>query len=228
MSITHTLSATSTVSPDDIARRTIGRRAVESVIWGMPAVNFDRMYQAMVHDAKAGEGSNKIVYRSRPVNWRNQTPPQPRHQFTSCPSSIRRTSAPWCWKSRLRTMDLLPARWTTAGRPPSKTWAPPDVDQGNGGKYLILPPGSKNPISSRLHPLAVGETYQGYALLRSNLKSSSEIDVAAAVSYGKRCKVLPALEGRSSPRHAIRRRHRCNLRRHHSIRPALLPVLLIA
>ena len=32
---------------------------------GTPAVNFDRMYQAMVHDAKAGEGSNKIVYWSR-------------------------------------------------------------------------------------------------------------------------------------------------------------------
>ena len=39
----------------------------------MPAVNFDRMYQAMVHDAKAGEGSNKIVFWSRPVSWKNQT-----------------------------------------------------------------------------------------------------------------------------------------------------------
>ena len=39
----------------------------------MPAVNFDRMYQAMVHDAKAGEGSNKVVYWSRPSTWKNQT-----------------------------------------------------------------------------------------------------------------------------------------------------------
>jgi hypothetical protein len=31
------------------------------------------MYQAMVHDAKAGEGSNKIVYWSRLFNWKNQT-----------------------------------------------------------------------------------------------------------------------------------------------------------
>jgi hypothetical protein len=39
----------------------------------MPAVNFDRMYQAMVHDANAGEGSNKIVFWSRPLSWKNQT-----------------------------------------------------------------------------------------------------------------------------------------------------------
>ena len=51
----------------------IERRAVETVIWGTPAVNFDRMYQAMVHDAKAGEGSNKIVYWSRLFDWKNQT-----------------------------------------------------------------------------------------------------------------------------------------------------------
>jgi hypothetical protein len=28
---------------DDLARRTIERRAVEPVVWGMPAVNFDLM-----------------------------------------------------------------------------------------------------------------------------------------------------------------------------------------
>src|SRR5580698_4671466 len=60
-------------SPEELVRHTIYRRAVEAVIWGTPAVNFDRMYQAMVHDAKAGEGSNKIVYWSRLFNWKNQT-----------------------------------------------------------------------------------------------------------------------------------------------------------
>ena len=33
-------------SADDLARRTVERRAVEAVIWGMPAVNFDLMLQA--------------------------------------------------------------------------------------------------------------------------------------------------------------------------------------
>jgi len=30
----------------DIHKRATGRRAVEAVVWGMPAVNFDRMLQA--------------------------------------------------------------------------------------------------------------------------------------------------------------------------------------
>lgn len=53
-----------------LARRTIERRAVEAVIWGMPAVNFDLMQQAFV---KIKGGANQIAYWSRPVDWKNQT-----------------------------------------------------------------------------------------------------------------------------------------------------------
>jgi hypothetical protein len=31
-------------SADELARRTVERRAVEAVNWGIPVVNFDRMY----------------------------------------------------------------------------------------------------------------------------------------------------------------------------------------
>jgi hypothetical protein len=48
------------LSSEDVASRTIQRRAVEAVIWSTPAVNFDRMDQAMVNDAKAGEGNNNL------------------------------------------------------------------------------------------------------------------------------------------------------------------------
>ena len=44
----------------ELAERTIHRRAIEAVIWGMPAVNTDLMYQAM---ARAVKGDwNQIVY----------------------------------------------------------------------------------------------------------------------------------------------------------------------
>src|SRR6478736_2535305 len=54
-----------TFTPAQLAERSLHRRAVEAVIWGMPAVNYDLMYQAMIRDAKAGAGSNKIVFWSR-------------------------------------------------------------------------------------------------------------------------------------------------------------------
>ena len=62
----HAQSAT-----EDIARRTVERRAIEAVNWGIPAVNYDRMYQAMVRDAKGG--FNQIVYWSGFSDWKNQT-----------------------------------------------------------------------------------------------------------------------------------------------------------
>ncbi len=50
------------LSADDIGRRTVERRAVEAVIWGMPAVNTDLMYQAMVRQTQGAW--NQIVYWS--------------------------------------------------------------------------------------------------------------------------------------------------------------------
>ena len=42
-------------------------------------------------------------------------------------------------------------------------------------------------------------TYQSYALLRSNLKSSSDADIASAVAYGKRIKVYPLSQAAHPP-----------------------------
>ena len=56
---------------DELTRRSIERRAIEAVIWGMPAVNYDLMYQAMVRETKGA--FNQIVYWSRLPDWKNQT-----------------------------------------------------------------------------------------------------------------------------------------------------------
>src|SRR5260221_7774946 len=59
------------LSSAQLAERTLHRRAVEAVIWGMPAVNYDLMYQAMVRETKGA--FNQIVYWSRLPDWKNQT-----------------------------------------------------------------------------------------------------------------------------------------------------------
>jgi len=46
------------------------RRAVAAVIWGMPAVNYDRMVQAF---AALGGGFNQMAYWSRLPDGRNQS-----------------------------------------------------------------------------------------------------------------------------------------------------------
>ena len=66
-----TKKSKSTFSSTELAERAIQWRAVEAVIWGMPAVNTDLMFQAMVRETKGGW--NQIVYWSRLLDWKNQT-----------------------------------------------------------------------------------------------------------------------------------------------------------
>jgi hypothetical protein len=73
---------------------------------------------------------------------------------------------------------------------------PAGVDKGKGGKYLITPPGydEKAPPGYIVLP---SDTYQGFAILRSNFKSGSDADINAAVAYGKRIKFYP-LNGKAN------------------------------
>jgi hypothetical protein len=58
-------------SAKELARRALERRAVEALIWGMPAVNYDLMYQAAVRETKGD--FNQVIYWSRLPDWKIQT-----------------------------------------------------------------------------------------------------------------------------------------------------------
>ena len=75
---------------------------------------------------------------------------------------------------------------------------PAGVDKGKGGKYAILPPGYKDKLPDGYIPMQ-SATYTGFAILRSNLKSGSEEDIAKAVSYGKGIKVYPLSQAANPP-----------------------------
>ena len=75
---------------------------------------------------------------------------------------------------------------------------PAGVDKGKGGKYLILPPDYKDKAPDGYIALQ-SQTYTGFALLRSNLKSGSDADIAKAVAYGKRVKFYPLSQAANPP-----------------------------
>src|SRR5262249_18477887 len=66
----------------------------------------------------------------------------------------------------------------------------PGLDKGKGGKFVVLPPDFKGKVPAGFTPLP-SDTWGGFALLRSNLKSHGDADVAASIAYGKRVKVYP-------------------------------------
>src|SRR5262249_5400355 len=72
------------------------------------------------------------------------------------------------------------------------------TDQGKGGKYLLLPPGYAGDVPDGYIPLQ-SDTFGGYALVRSNLKSHGDADVAKSVEYGKRAKLYPLSQAADPP-----------------------------
>jgi len=181
-------SSPSDVSAEALERRVIELRAVEAVIWGMPVVNTDLMRQEMFRKTTGKE--NEVLYWSRPADANNQT-------LTPNPDCIY-------FLTFFNTKDVGPV---VIELPPADTgsfagsimtfWQMPmaDVgpegeDKGKGGKYLVLPPGFKGAPPAGYIVLK-SDTYAGYALLRSNLVSHAEADIAKANGYGKRTRVYP-------------------------------------
>src|SRR5262245_25576626 len=174
---------------DELNNRLIKARAVEAAIWGMSAVNSDLMRQEML--TKTPGKVNQFIYWGRPLDWRNQTlTPNPDTLYFMAFFDMREAgpmvfeippgddngslngNIVTVWQTSLEDVGLL------------------GIDHGAGGKFAILPPGYKGAVPDG-HNILQSDTYTGYALVRSNLKSRSDADVAASLAYAKRVKFYP-------------------------------------
>ena len=183
-------------SAADLNDRFIQSRAVEAVIWGMPAVNYDLMLQEMLNKTPAKQ--NEIVYWSRPVDWKNQT-------LTPNPDALyfmiffnTKDAGPIVIDVPPADAGSFAANIDTVWQMPLEDAGPYGADRGNGGKYLILPPGYKEKAPDG-YIVVQSETFGGYALFRSNLASHSEADIAKSLTYAKRLKVYPLSRAANPP-----------------------------
>lgn len=183
-------------SADDLAQRTIERRAVEAVIWGMPAVNYDLMLREMLNKTTGKVG--EVIYWGRPLDWHNQT-------LTPNPDALY-FMVFFNTKDGPIVLDLPPGdsngsfngNIVTAWQTPLEDAGLLGFDKGAGGKYLILPPDYKG-TPPEGYIARKSETFAGYMLFRSNLKSHSDADVANSIAYGKRLKVYPLARAADPP-----------------------------
>jgi hypothetical protein len=174
-------------NPAEIADRALHRRAVEAVIWGMPAVNFELMRRQTV---KLGGSANQIVFWSRPVTWKNQTlTPNPDTIYVMPFLSTREVGPV--------VLEIPPAGAGTIVGSVDDCWqtaiadvGPAGVDKGEGGKYLVLPPDHPGEVPDGYIALR-SPTYQSFALLRSNYRSADDAGIADAVAYAKHVRVYP-------------------------------------
>ena len=185
---------TQNFTADDLARRTIERRAVEAIIWGMPAVNYDLMYQAMVRETKGT--FNQIVYWSRLPDWKNQTLTPNPDSIYIMPFFSTKDAGPMVLEIPAADDGSITGTIMDCWQSALEDVGPAGADKGKGGRYLILPPGYEGKPPEGYIALP-SDTYQGYALLRSILRSGSEGDLAKAVAYGKRIKLYPLAQAAS-------------------------------
>src|SRR6476660_4210157 len=188
--------AESTFSAAELVDRAIQRRAVEAVIWSMPVVNGELMFQAF---RNIGGDFNQVCFWSGLLDWKNQTlTPNPGVIYLM-PFFNTKNAGPM-------VLEVPPAGdegsitgnicdfWQCA----LEDVGPAGVDAGKGGKCLILPPGHKDKVPDGYIPLT-SEHFEGYALLRCVLKSGSDADIAAAVTYGKKIQFYPLSQAANPP-----------------------------
>src|SRR5215472_18811182 len=152
MLASHTFAET--FSAEELQRRNIARRAVEAVIWGMPAVNTDLMRQEMFRKTSGKE--NEVLYWSRPADANNQT-------LTPNPDCIyflvfynTKNVGPIVIELPPADTGSFAGSIMTFWQMPMADIGPDGVDQGKGGKYLVLTPDFK------------GNVPDGYIVLKSD------------------------------------------------------------
>src|SRR4029434_4607816 len=180
---------------EQLKERSIHRRAIEAINWGMPAVNEDLMLQAGI---KTGAKPNQIVFWSRLHDWKIQTlTPNPDVIYLK-PFFNTKDVGPMVLEIPPAGDGSITGTIMDAWQAALEDVGPAGVDKGKGGKYLILPPDYKG-VPPNGYIALPSMTYQGYALLRSILKSGSDADVAKAVAYAKRIKLYPLSRAGNPP-----------------------------
>jgi hypothetical protein len=184
-------------SAENVADRMIESRAAEAAIWGMPAVNYDLMRQEML--TKTAGKENQVIYWGRPADWKNQT-------LTPNPDTLYFMTFLNTKDAGPMVIDIPPAsaegsvnaNFVNIWQQPLADAGPLGDDKGAGAKLLMLPPGYAGRVPAGYVPLQPN-TYGSYALIRSNLKSHSDADVATSASYAKQVKVYPLSQAANPP-----------------------------
>jgi hypothetical protein len=183
-----------TFTPEELKTGTIERRAVDAVIWGVPAVALAMMRQAYFRDGKADY--NDIIWWPKGSTWKNQM--MATNTIVRYIYFFSNTK-----KSGPVVFELPPAVEGAGGFYGTilDAWQVPLTDVGvggKGGKYLLLPPDYKDDVPGGYTPIRL-ETYNSMTLVRSILASNSEEDVRKADALVKMIKVYPLSEAAQPP-----------------------------
>ena len=172
-------------SSTELAQRTIHRRAVDAIIWGLPLVGEYTVKQAAFQDGKANY--NDIVWWPKGGSWKNQSPtPNVNTRYMYFFINTKQDGPV--------VVDLPPAvPGASFYGTIEDAWYVPLTDigfEGKGGKYLVLPPDYKGDVPDGYTPVSPA-TFNTMTLLRSILASYSPENVRAGDELVRRVRIYP-------------------------------------
>ena len=181
------------LTSEELTSRTVYRRAVDAVIWGLPLVGEDSVKQASFRDGKANY--NDIVWWPKGGGWKNQSPtPNVNTRYMYFFINTKQDGPV--------VVELPPAvPGASFYGTIEDAWYVPLTDigfEGKGGKYLVLPPDYKGDVPGGYTPVRPA-TYNTMTLLRSILASGSEKDAQAGNALVQRVKIYPLSKSADPP-----------------------------
>jgi hypothetical protein len=182
--------------PAAIADPRFHRRAIEAMVWSMPAVNLELMKEAML-TATPGR-PNEMLYWSRLLDWKCQTLTPNSDVIYLKPFWDMRDVGPMVIEIPAAQGGVINGTLMDAWQTPFEDVGSAGLDQGRGGRYLILPPGYQGEVPSGFYSFR-SPTFTGYGLLRSIIGGNGAPDVASAVAYARRIRVYPLSSAANPP-----------------------------
>ena len=175
-------------SAEDLARRTLERRAVEAAIWGMPAVSMVGVRKSL---AGIGADFNQVVYFSQPL--------EARHEFLTANNQTPYVMTVLDLRHGPVVVDVPPASSKVAlfgsaidsWQVPLVDLGPSGDDAGKGGRYLFLPPGYTGSRPAG-HIVIPSPTIFVHVALRPIILGQGTL--ADGVAYSQTLKVYPLAE----------------------------------
>lgn len=171
------------------------RRAVEAALWAMPIVSFDTMRTAFFRDA--GARYNDLVFWSRPSDHLNQTT-TPNSTSHYVYANINLQAGPVVFELPASGGTALYGNLHSAWQVPVEDFGPAGVDRGQGGRFLLTPPGYDGPVPAGMHRIAM-PTVNGYFLLRSSPRAAGDRASAEANALIQQLRLYPLAAAASPP-----------------------------
>lgn len=191
------LPRTALAEGDSLRDRLNYSRAVESVIWSLPLMNFKAMRDG--HKETAGVEFNDVAFNSKVQDWRMQ--------ITTPNNTTPYVMAFWDVSDGPVVIEIPPTE-TDVGLfgVIMDSWQRPleDVgargkDQGLGGRYLIMPPNYRGALPVAGYIPLHQKTNQGYFLLRPLIADTSAENLKKAEAFVKKIQIYPLAQADNPP-----------------------------